>query len=80
MESAPRLAILRQHGGGTKSARWVPLTPGGHVMLYSVVSLGHTVPFTHYNVFPQVGAVCRVVWNIPRLGLLLFGPQPLGRV
>jgi len=80
MESAPRLAILRRHGGGTKNARWVPLTRGGHVTLYSVVSLSRTVPFTHHNIFPQVGAVCRVICSMPRLGLLLFGLQPLGRV
>ncbi len=49
-------------------------------MLYSVVPLSRTVPFTRHNVFPQVGAVCRVICSMPRLGLLLFGPQPLGRV
>jgi hypothetical protein len=80
MESAPRLAILRRHGGGTKSGWRVPLTRERHVTLYSVVSLGGTVPFTLHNVFPQVGAVCRIICRMPRLGLLLFGSQPLGRL
>jgi hypothetical protein len=80
MEGAPRFAILRRHGGGTKSVRWAPFTRERHVTLYSVVSLSRTVPFTQHNFFPQVGAVYRIICRMPRLGLLLFGSQPLGRL